>query len=71
MRFQAIHNVVIDNILYVDVFVIAKTMTVCAREWFEDVKDTARFKGNYVKFVGYRRWSLPPDIGMEHAWVIG
>lgn len=71
IRFNAVHDVVVDRVLYIDIFLLTYAMTRYAREWYERVRDTPRFKANYSKFAGYRRWTMPVEIGMEHAWVIG
>lgn len=58
-NYRAIHNVVKDGILYIDVFLISHAMVMCAREWLEKVKGTDRFKENYNKFIGYRPIGVP------------
>jgi hypothetical protein len=70
-RFNAIHDIVVDRVLYIDIFVITCAMTKSAREWYEQVKETPRFLTNYSKFVGYKQWTLPDQIGTENCWVIG
>jgi hypothetical protein len=71
VRFKAVHDIVVDRVLYIDIFVLTYAMTKAAREWYEKVRDTPRFKVNYSRFVGYRKWTMPDEIGMENCLVIG